>query len=258
VVVPPINTVDYQKIGILVRSELSDWDVDSNFIRTACFQPEALPLPNIQVKWRNPDQHPLEGITFFSGTYAWRQPQKYQVTLLGIPRALRSDFRPGDLQFPFPLVGCVLIVNLCRAFTIKAFIADQGEWPSVERQFELQKIWTGEVTRPKDMPSDASITIIFKKIVKDMRYGAITWIKLHKLPFVVVPIELRTPAFPLPALPWGEVADLLELEPHIPVISCPLKYNYESIEQHHFSFSSEDVERVLVALVEQIEKTELS
>ena len=66
------------------------------------------------------------------------------------------------------------------------------------------------------------------------------------MPFVVVFIKPEA----APAIAEDEMLDLLELEPHIPVISCSSELSEDKV---HISFDREDIEQVLLALVEQIE-----
>lgn len=71
-----------------------------------------------------------------------------------------------------------------------------------------------------------------------IRKGKIRWIREQQLPFVIA----ATDPTPL-AISLDELRDLFDLDPQVPVISLPAR------------FRRKDVERVLLALVEQIEAT---
>ena len=59
--------------------------------------------------------------------------------MLGVPPALRKDFRLSDLQFPFKIAGCVLIVDLNKAFSMKVHVANQDEAFLIEKRIEELK-----------------------------------------------------------------------------------------------------------------------
>ena len=252
----PIDARDSQRVGVLVRSELSIGEMEAwSFVRIACPH-QTLPMPRMVIPWRDPEQqpHPEEGdLLFYWSKYIWQQPQQYNLTLLQVPGSAWNDFQTSALRFPFPRLGCVLIVNLRRIFNMKVFVANQGDWSSSrEKRHEFQKIWAGEIPRPKDMPSEEWIVAKFKQSIEAEWGGVTPKLKRDKLPFVVVPVAPTTPARPLPAVSLEEMPDLLDLEPHIPIISCPLEYSLEDIKHLNFPFSREDVERILSTLVEQI------
>lgn len=59
-------------------------------------------------------------------------------------------------------------------------------------------------------------------------------------------------------MPLAEMRELLELGPDIPIVPCALKFEERDIDNLHFPFEFEDVERVLTTLLEQVEAKNLS
>lgn len=263
------SAADGKKIGILVLTQFFGME-DESFVRTACSHDKLLPpLSDISVKWRNSDQHPEGDMSFFSCEYIWLHPKKYKLTLLGVPHSLQNDFLLSDLQFPFRVAGCVLIVDLHKAYSMKAHITHQGDSLPLEERIEFQKIWEREANRSKELFAEWVIAE-FRKRMNLWWMGGIAWIKMNRLPFVVVFIESKPPA-----MAPDEMLNLLELEPHIQVISCSFKMrdravapaiapdeeltDLDEIEKrmsaipYPLEFNSEDVEKVLSVLVDQIE-----
>jgi len=81
---------------------------------------------------------------------------------------------------------------------------------------------------------DASIP--FEDIIKSPKSGGIAWVRRQGVPFVLAVTQPKSPSLSL-----AEMRRLLELEPRVPVISCPAEFDQEHIEQ------------VLAALMERIE-----
>jgi hypothetical protein len=237
-----VSSPDNEEIGVLVLTQFffgADWD----FVKLACFHEKSTSsISGICVKWHNPDQHPEGDMSFFSCEYTWLHPQKYKTTLLGIPHSLAQDFLLSDLQFPFGVAGCVLIVDLHQAFSTREDLSTlkPRDQYTPEQWNELQE---------KSPGAAEWIAADFEERLNFWRMGGIAWIRKNELPFVVVFIEPEAPA-----IVEDEMRELLELEPHIPVISCSSELNEDRV---HISFDRKDIERVLLALVEQIEAEDL-
>jgi hypothetical protein len=271
------DTIDSQDIGVLVLAEFSVSESEiSGFMHAASPGKEVLtseegltleelqrlqewfrgsprPQPFTQFKFRDPHQYPIESLGVYWCKY-WLPTKNFNLTLLRFTYASTSTFQLSDVEIPLRLAGCVLIINLKKFYQMKTLIVNQSKTPPLE-DIELQKIWAGEMPRPEKMPSDEWIATEFKRLLNRER-SATAKVKQAKLPFVVVPVEPYPPDYPSPVMSLKEMSDMLDLEPHIPVISCTLIFDNigEGVNKEAlFPFSREDVERVLSVLMEQVE-----
>jgi hypothetical protein len=179
------------KIGVLIMREFPGGE-DRAFVTAASRQ--EFPA-QVKVAWRNTDP-PRKPLPFNTGKYTWLQPRRPRLQLFSIPQTAKRDFMLNELDFPVPISGCVLLVNLHTGHLMKAFGAS----------------W------------DASIS--FADIIKSPKSGGIAWLRRQGLPFVIATLQPKSPALSL-----AEMRRLFELEPEAPVIACPPEFNPEHIEQ---------------------------
>jgi len=180
-----------QKIGILVLREFPG-NEDQAFLTIASNQEF---LAQVNVNWLNTDP-PRKPTPFYAAKHTWLRPQNYKPTLYSIPQSVKRDFNLSDLEFPAPMVGAVLIVNLHAGYSMKTFA----------------QTW------------DASIP--FEDMLKSPRTGGIAWLRLQNLPFVLAVTQPKNPAIPL-----DDIRHLLALEPDRAVICCAYEFDREYIDK---------------------------
>jgi hypothetical protein len=256
-----------KQIGVFVLSGFALVVGPGDFVSSACDPVmKRSGLPQMSLKWHNSPNARQKDLEFSYCVYRWLRPRPYQVTLFETPAALGWPFLVNDLEFPYQAVGCVLLINLYFAFALKVRTLSQRHSPpvkpqkgpsqltelEVEESFRLasikaerQKAWEQKCIQSPELLSDTWVTAKFKEqsrnITKLWEVGGIGWIRKNQLPFVVVPVEPEGS----PVLALEEVLDVLEIDPTVPIVRCSMQRGY--------TFAPEDIERVLEALIEQIE-----
>ncbi len=262
---------DHKQIGIFVLPEFALLEPE-DFVSSACHPDTKFAnLSQMSLKLRDSPDSTQKDWDFSTCIYHWLTPRPHQLTLFNRPLTTEWPFLLNDLQFPYQAVGCVLMINLFIAFGLKVSILSQKHSPPVERRLgyaeleeldfdeflrlssiegEHEKAWQQRCVQSPELLSDAWVTAKFKEKNRNQskiwQMGGIGWIRKNQLPFVVVAVEYQRS----PNLALEEVLDVLEIDPTIPVVRCSID---EKISMGRDTFAPEDIERVLVALVDQIE-----
>jgi hypothetical protein len=215
------NTTRSLKKSIIILSAFpSTGGETQSFVHSACSNLPFPRTPKLWLKWKNADQHPEGDRLFSTCKYSSGKQEVGEVTLLSSPETLMWNFQLNELHLPFQVIGCVLIVDLHRAFQKRDQIHSQNE-----TRLEQERLMG------------------FKEKNNPWWRGGVGWIRKHKLPYVVATVEPQTPAITV-----GELKDLLALEPTVPIVRCDLNLRPESFDGFYYPFKQNDIEQVLLTL----------
>lgn len=240
------RAIDDKQIGVFIHTEFPG-NEPADFIHAVYHQPPLIPRPNVNFAWKTPNvsQEKL----FYWCQYNLHSKAE-NLTLFDAPRSSPWDFFLEDIEFPYKRVGCILIINLYQAFSLKVSILNQGHLLPLKKEIELRTEWEEKAARSMELLSKERVVTEFKRVNQGKnrnhwQRGGAGWIKKSKLPFVILAIEPDAPTVSL-----DEVLDALDLGREIPIVRCSLHRNLTDMKTPEYPFKSEDIERTLLALVD--------